>query len=148
MNRILAALALFTACTFTLAAPASANESDAAKQQQMIKKIEELEKQINELRSLKLKKEALSVKQEQCMKVVGIETYCTCVVEKLPTMVDYRQYVQILLTPAKEFGYDKMNDEQKKDIDQALTAWAKCVDYKGPKGKGLLDGLLNRETLF
>ena len=148
MNRIATALALIITCTLALAPNVTAAESDAAKQQEMVKKIEELEKQINELRSLKLKKEALPVKKDQCMKVVGVETYCNCVTESLPAMVDYRQYVQILLTPAKDFGYDKMNDEQKKDVDQALVSWAKCVDYKGPKGQGFIDGLLKRKTLF
>jgi len=41
-----------------------------------------------------------------------------------------------------------MAAEQKKDVDDALVAWAKCVDYKGPKGSGLMDNIMNRETLF
>lgn len=121
---------------------------DPGKQAELLEKIEKLERQIGELRALKLQKQALPVKRDQCMKVVGVEGYCTCVVEKLPANVDYKQFVHILLTPADELGYDKMGAEQKKDVDDALVAWAKCVEYKGPKGEGVLDSILKRETLF
>jgi len=121
---------------------------DAQKQAELLEKIEKLEKQINELRALKVQKQTLPAKREQCMKVVGAEAYCACVVEKLPANVDYKQFVHILLTPAAELGYDAMAAEQKKDVDDALVAWAKCVDYKGPKGSGLMDAIMNRETLF
>lgn len=121
---------------------------DPKKQAELLEKIEKLERQINELRMLKQQKQTLPVKRDQCMKVVGVESYCGCVVDKLPANVDYRQFVQILLTPAAELGYDKMSSEQKSDVDTALVAWAKCVDYKGPKGDGVLDNILKRETLF
>jgi hypothetical protein len=129
-------------------APARAAEMDPKKQAELMEKIKKLEQQIAELTALKLKKQTLPVKRDQCMKVVGVESYCTCVVEKLPASVDYRQFVSILLTPAKELGYDSMTADQKKDIDLALVVWAKCVDYKGPKGAGFIDGLMKRETLF
>ncbi len=135
-------------CLSLCATFAEAAEPDPQKQQQLLKKIEELEKQIIELNSLKLKKQTLPVKKDQCMKVVGVESYCVCVTEALPAMVDYRQFVQILLTPAAEFGYDKLSVEQKKDIDQAVVVWATCVDYKGPQGKGVVERLMNRDTLF
>lgn len=121
---------------------------DPKKQAELLEKIEQLERQISELKALKLQKQAIPVKREQCMKVVGVESYCNCVVEKLPASIDYKQFVHILLTPAAELGYDKMGAEQKKDLDNALVVWAKCVDYKGPKGSGFLDNILNRETLF
>lgn len=140
---IISLLCLSLCATFV-----GAEESDSQKQQQLLKKIEELEKQISELNSLKLKKQTLPVKKDQCMKVVGVESYCNCVTEALPAMVDFRQFVQILLTPANEFGYDKLSAEQKKDVDQAIVAWATCVNYKGPEGKGAVERLMNRETLF
>jgi Tfp pilus assembly protein PilN len=129
-------------------APLRAAELDAQKQAELTEKIKKLEQQIAELTALKLKKQTLPVKREQCMKAVGVESYCTCVVEKLPASVDFRQFVHILLTPAKELGYDSMSADQKQDIDLTLVGWAKCVDYKGPKGSGLIDGIMNRDTLF
>jgi hypothetical protein len=128
--------------------PAGATELDPQKQAELVEKIQKLEQQIAELNALKQKKQTQPAKRDQCMKVVGIESYCTCVVEKLPASVDYRQFVHILLTPAKELGYDTSSADQKKNIDQALVAWAKCVDYKGTEGTGFIDGLLNRNTLF
>lgn len=128
--------------------PVRAAETDPKKQAELMEKIQKLEQQISELTALKLKKQTLPAKREQCMKVVGVETYCTCVVEKLPASVDYRQFVSVLLTPAKELGYDSMSVEQKKDIDLALVAWAKCVDYKGPKGTDFIDNIMKRDTLF
>lgn len=128
--------------------PVQAEEMDPKKQAELMEKINKLEQQIADLTAMKLKKQSLPVKRDQCMKVVGVETYCNCVVEKLPAAVDYRQFVQVLLTPSKELGYDAMSAEQKKDIDLALVGWAKCVDYKGPKGTGFIDGLMSRDTLF
>jgi hypothetical protein len=128
--------------------PVRAAEPDPKKQAELMEKIQKLEQQIAELTALKLKKQTLPAKREQCMKVVGVEAYCTCVVEKLPASVDYRQFVSVLLTPAKELGYDSMSVEQKKDIDLALVAWAKCVDYKGPKGTDFIDSIMKRDTLF
>ncbi len=128
--------------------PVQAAELDPQKQAELTEKIKKLEQQIAELTALKLKKQTLPVKREQCMKAVGVESYCTCIVEKLPASVDFRQFVHILLTPAKELGYDSMSADQKQDIDLTLVGWAKCVDYKGPQGTGLIDGLMKRETLF
>ena len=145
MKKIAQIISVFLVTGITTLAWAA---DDAQKQAELLEKIEKLERQITELQVLKLKKQTLPVKREQCMKAVGIEGYCSCVVEKLPANVDYRQFVHILLTPAAESGYDKMTDEQKKDVDTTLVAWAKCVDYKGPKGAGLLDTILTRETLF
>lgn len=146
MNKLL--ICLFVCTVLVWHAPVKAAELDPQKQAELMEKIKKLEQQISELTAMKLKKQTLPVKREQCMKVVGVESYCTCVVEKLPASVDYRQFVSILLTPAKELRYDSMPADQKKDIDLALVVWAKCVDYKGPKGVGFIDGLMNRETLF
>lgn len=123
-------------------------EETGQDKQLLLQKIEELEKQIEEMQSLKLKKEALPVKMEQCMRVVGIEPYCHCICEALPATVDYLQFVQIMLTPPKKLGYDKLSSEQQKDIDQTAIAWAGCVDYKGSKGKGLIETIMQRDTLF
>ena len=123
-------------------------EGDPKKQAELLQKIEQLQKQIADLKALKQQKQALPVKRDQCMKAVGVESYCNCVVEKLPAMIDYKQFVHILLTPSLELGYDKMAVEQKKDVDAALVVWAKCVDYKGPKGAGMFDNIMNRDTLF
>lgn len=121
---------------------------DPQKRAELLEKIEKLERQISELTALKLQKQSLPIKREQCTKAVGVEGYCTCVVEKLPAKVDYKQFVHIVLTPAEGLGYDKMTTEQKQDVDAALVVWAKCVDYKGPKGSGLIEGIMQRNTLF
>ena len=125
-----------------------ADEPDPKKQAELLEKIEKLQRQIEELKALKQQKLSLPVKMDQCMKVVGVESYCKCVVEKLPGMVDFKQFVEILLTKPADLGYDKMSADQKKDVDSTLVVWAKCVDYKGPKGSGMLDNIMNRETLF
>ncbi len=127
---------------------AIATEKDAANQSVLLEKIKKLEQQIAELTALKMKKQSIPAKRDQCMKVVGIESYCNCVVEKLPVSVDYHQFVSLLLTPSKELGYDAMTAEQRKNIDLALIAWAKCVDYKGPTSEGFIDSLMKRDTLF
>jgi len=132
---------------------ASADEApvDPKKQAELMDKIEELQKQIEDLKVMKQKKLSLGMKRDQCMKAVGVESYCNCVVDKLPATVDYKQFVHIVLGTAAELGYDKMSADQKKDIDSSLIIWAKCVDYKGPKGSGaggFFDNIMNRDTLF
>lgn len=134
--------------TTVCGSPAGAADVAVRQQTELLEKIERLQKQIAELKTLKQQKQALPVKRDQCMKAVGVESYCSCVVEKLPAMIDFKQFVHILLTPALELGYDKMAADQKKDVDASLVVWAKCVDYKGPKGSGLFDNIMNRETLF
>lgn len=146
MRKIMVCVLVLSAMVWN--APVRAAETDPKKQAELLEKIQKLEQQIAELTALKLKKQTIPAKREQCMKVVGVETYCTCVVEKLPASVDYRQFVSVLLTPSKELGYDSMSVEQKKDIDLALIAWAKCVEYKGPKGADFIDGIMKRDTLF
>jgi hypothetical protein len=146
MKKKLAGLLVITAVTCN--SPVQSAETDPKNQDVLLNKIQKLEQQIAELTALQRKKLTLPVKREQCMKVVGVESYCACVVERLPASVDYRQFVHILLTPSKELGYDMMTAEQKNEIDLAVVVWATCVDYKGPKGAGFIDGLMKRDTLF
>lgn len=128
--------------------PVQAVEPEQEKQKELLEQIQKLEQQIAELTALQQRQQSVPAKQDQCMKVVGVESYCTCVIEKLPATIDYRRFVNILLTPAQELGYEQMTEAQKKDTDRALVVWAKCVSYKGPKGTGFLDGVMNRDTLF
>lgn len=149
MKRILVLVCLLLAGVTLWQTPVqAADEVDPKKQAELVEKIKKLEQQIAELTALKLKKQSIPVKREQCMKAVGVETYCTCVSEKLPASVDFRQFVHVLLTPAKELGYDSMSADQKKDIDLTMVAWAKCVDYKGPKSEGYIESIMKRDTLF
>lgn len=146
MKRLLVVTLL--ASSFFWCKPAYANDIEAVKQTELLEKINQLEQQIRELTELKLKNQTLPAKMEQCMKVVGVESYCNCIVEKLPVAVDYKQFVQIMLSPAAELGYAQMDQGQQQDIDNTLVALAKCVDYKGPKGAGFIEGLMQRDTLF
>lgn len=131
-----------------LVAAEESQQRDPKKQAELLDKIKLLERQISELTALKEKQQTKGAKQEQCMKTVGVESFCSCVVDKLPAGVDFRQYVNLLLIPAKELGYATMAEEQKRDVDQAMVAWAKCVSYKGAPQSGFLDGILSRDTLF
>lgn len=129
--------------------PPAETPADPKKQAELLDKIEQLQKQIEDLKMLKQKKLTQAMKQDQCMRAVGVENYCNCVVEKLPANIDFKQFVHIVLSTSVELGYDTMATDHKKDIDSSLVVWAKCVDYKGPKGKGgFFDNIMNRETLF
>ncbi len=144
-------VAVMAICSLSFASLTYAAEAapDPAKQAELLEKIEQLQKQIEDLKILKQQKLSLGLKRDQCMKAVGVEAYCNCVVEKLSATVDFKQFVHIVLTNSVDLGYDKMTDVEKKDVDSSLVVWAKCVDYKGPKGTGgILDNIMNRETLF
>ena len=143
-------LGVIVLCSLMLASVSAvrAEEKDPKKQVELLDKIKLLERQISELTAMKQKQQTKDVKLDQCMKAVGVESLCTCVVDKLPASVDFRQYVNLLLIPAKELGYATMAADQKRDVDQAMVAWARCVNYKGRPQPGFLDGILSGDTMF
>jgi len=101
----------------------------AAEQDELLKKIEALEKQLQELKEVQ---KSSGEKKSQCLKVGVGEKVCNCLAEKLPREVGFEQYVHYVVTPKGGLGYDGLPTEQRKHIDDALASRDACVE----KGKG------------
>lgn len=105
------------------AAPAMATQDD-----ELLEKINKLEQQIQELKELKAQQKAGTVKQEQCLKAVGREKFCTCLGENLPREVSFEQYIHTIVTPKNTLGYAGMTAEQQKVIDLTIEVREKCIE--------------------
>lgn len=120
-------LMLITAAALTTSAAAWA--APAADQDELLKKIDALEKQLQELKAMK---QASLEKKGQCLSAVGAEKYCACLAEKLPREIGFEQYIHTAITTKEKLGYDSLTPEQKKLTDTILAARDACVE----KAKG------------
>jgi hypothetical protein len=96
----------------------------AESQDEVLKKIEALEQQLRDLKELQ---RAGTERKAQCLKAVGQEKFCACVAEGLPAGVGFEGYVHTVVTPKEPLGYEAMNPEQKRVVDQTLAVREKCV---------------------
>ncbi len=95
------------------------------KQDELIRKIETLERQLKELKE---QQKAGIEKESHCMKAFGREKFCRCLAENLPREVGLEQYVHVVVTPKEGLGYEGMTPEQKKGVDQVLAVRDRCVE--------------------
>jgi hypothetical protein len=107
-------------CSSLLSVPALAQDD-------LLEKIKHLEQQIQELKALK-EQQNISVKTEQCMKVVAREKFCTCIGNNLPPGISFEQYVHTLVSSKGSLGYAGMTQEQQGVIDATLDVREKCIE--------------------
>lgn len=117
-NRISLILALLC-----LSAPVLAAQDD-----QLLEKIKLLEQQIQELKLLKEQQKIGIAKQEQCMKAVGREKFCSCLGANLPREVSFEQYIHTIITPKDQLGYGSMPEDQKNIVDTTIAVREKCIE--------------------
>ena len=86
-------------------------------------RIEQLEKQIRELKELRekqLEKDARTREiKEPCVAAVGVADVCSCLAENLPKGVDFVTYVR-MMSPAKE-------EVDKRVLEMVKAARERCV---------------------
>ncbi|BEH11879.1 hypothetical protein GSUET_34910 [Geobacter sulfurreducens subsp. ethanolicus] len=114
-------LALILAC---LAAPgASAAEPAAENRGELQNRIEQLEKQIRELKELREKQQQKDVRaheiQEPCIATVGMREVCSCLAENLPMGVNFAAYVRMVSAP-KEGADERV-------LEMVKAARERCV---------------------
>ncbi|MBE2889165.1 hypothetical protein [Geobacter anodireducens] len=114
-------LALILAC---LAAPGVlAAEPAADNRGELQNRIEQLEKQIRDLKELREKQQQKDARvreiQEPCIAAVGAREVCSCLAENLPMGVDFMAYVRMVSAP-KEGA-----DEQV--LEMVKAARERCV---------------------
>lgn len=116
-------ISVFLFAAMLLATPVLAAQND-----ELLDKINRLEQQIQELKALKELQRVGAAKQEQCLKAVGREKFCSCLGESLPREVSFEQYIHTLVTPKEELGYSGMTADQKKVVDTTIEVREKCVE--------------------
>ena len=117
----LAVIAILGCALMAVPAPSRA----AGNQEELLKKIDTLQQQLNELKALQ---KASSEKKAHCLSAIGQEKFCTCIAEGLPAEVSFEQYVHTVITPKEGLGYDGLTPEQKKSVDQTLATRDKCAE--------------------
>ena len=55
--------------------------------------------------------------KNQCMAILAVETYCTCLESKLPNSMNFDSYVTILSRSKEENKYGRLNADAKKVYD-------------------------------
>lgn len=91
---------IFLVIAATACFPALAAEPVSAQQKEMLEKLRQLEEQIRELKEQKQTFEnQVKIKKEECIKAVGLESFCSCLSVELPGDIGFERYVHIAVTP-------------------------------------------------
>lgn len=63
----------------------------------------------------------------QCMQVVGMRSFCSCVSEQLPEGLTFEQYVVVLSRSKKDNGYDGLRAAAKRTYDSVPVIRDACA---------------------
>ena len=94
----------------------------------VMERIKQLEQQIQELKQLKEQQAVFTVKNDDCMKAIGREKFCSCISTALPRQVSFEQYVHTLILSRDALGYASMSPEQRAVVDATAAARETCVE--------------------
>lgn len=90
---------------------------------------EALQKAIDTLNELDAKVTAMTNQRRiDCMKAVGYEPFCACVLNELPVAWNFSDYVAITTRGKEENGYTKMSAELRSAYDKVEPIRDKCVN--------------------
>lgn len=122
---------LFFALAVSLLTPAVYRSLAAEKKPLPRDKIDELESLRGLIERLDdLEKAADRLTREKyihCVKAFGSHKFCECLSNKLPMIVSFGKYVQIITATRDELGYSKLDQESKRMVDTTLEARESCV---------------------
>ena len=126
LHRIIVTLSAVLILSVASVGGAIAGEND-----ELLKKIEQLERQLQELKQIQM---SSGEKMEQCMAATGVKKLCDCLADKLPTDLTFEQYVHNVVTGKQDLGYDTMPAEKRKNVDLSIAARDACVEKEKEKG--------------
>jgi len=69
-------------------------------------------------------------KKRGCVRAIGNESFCHCIIDSMPWVMTFPQYVAVLSASKDELNYDGLSAGDKKVIDAARVARDKCVNAK------------------
>ena len=95
-------------------------------------KLQLLYNAVDKLQDLGASIERASMKSKgQCMKAIGNEQFCKCIVDNSSIIINFVDYVALVSTTKEDLGYDRLSESDKKTVDSARLARDKCVKWYG-----------------
>ena len=96
-------------------------------------RIDQMEKLIDKLNGFEASVgQMIAEKKRGCVRAVGNEAFCNCIVDGIPVVMDFPQYVAILVASKDDLHYDTLSPDDKKAIDMARQSRDKCVKSQQP----------------
>ncbi|MDH5180252.1 MAG: hypothetical protein OEZ39_09315 [Gammaproteobacteria bacterium] len=62
-----------------------------------------------------------------CLKSFGHSKFCECIGSSRPVIINFYNYIAITTKSKEELNYNSLNSDDKKIIDNAISAREKCV---------------------
>lgn len=101
-----------------------------------IDEIQKLDKLMGDLDKLKVQAEQISKeKYYKCLKAFGDDLFCQCLRDNLPVGATFEDYIAIVTSTKEEFGYQILNDNDKKIVDITYNVREMCVNKRTSKPK-------------
>jgi hypothetical protein len=66
-------------------------------------------------------------KLEQCVRAVGHEAFCECILREVPARIFFLEYVALATSSNDEIDYARMSVVQQQGVDAVRAARSKCV---------------------
>ena len=76
--------------------------------------------------------QATGEKKRGCVRAIGAVTFCNCIIDTIPWVMDFPLYVATLAATKEDLHYDTMSEGDKTVIDTARQARDKCVNAAKP----------------
>jgi hypothetical protein len=88
----------------------------------------QLERAISKLDQLKTAVETMGQeRRSQCMAAVASEAFCECLGQKLPVVINFVDYVTIVVRTREELKYNTLSAEDKGVVDNTRKVRDQCV---------------------
>lgn len=62
-----------------------------------------------------------------CLKAFGLDSFCSCIADKLPVLLSFSDYVAIVVHSKAENNYDKLNSDFRLAYDTVPAVRDQCV---------------------
>ncbi len=113
------------AALFALAFPATGQQSKSLEQ---IQREEALQKAIDTAKRVRADLITMNnQRRADCLKAVGYEPFCTCILNELPIAWSFYDYIAITTRSKEENGYINMDTELRFAYDKVVPIRDKCV---------------------
>jgi hypothetical protein len=74
-----------------------------------------------------LSSELVQNKRFACLKAFGNKDFCNCIVDNLPIIISFKNYIALTTSSKDEIGYEKLPKDDQELFDKTITARNLCV---------------------
>lgn len=116
------------AALLSLVLLASGFQAAQAQSLDQLNQLEKMEEAIDTIDQFQVKLDAmLRERRTDCSQAFGNETFCECLLDKLPVAWSFADYVAITTRSKEENGYAQLNAEYKDAYDKVAPVRDQCV---------------------